>query len=142
MSKYDKEWSQLTRMLNPWCEVCKRQDVRLNAHHYIRRSVKSTRLVLENAVILCTSHHVFNHRFSAHKTPESFRKWFKKKYPARARKLEKKEREYMNERQAIIEFISHPLVKSHNDFYKERISKRIPKVRKVQRVSKKNLGKD
>ena len=144
MSKYDTAWSRIARLSNPWCEVCEKRGEGeerisgLNAHHFIRRSIKPTRLVLENAIILCTSHHVFNHEFSAHKTPESFKKWFKKKHPARAKRLEKKSQQYMNEKQAVIEFLDLIVgSKLYNDFYKILENKRVQKGM-VQQLAKKD----
>ena len=85
------------------CLYCGRPDG-LNAHHFKGRSCKATRLMLENGVSLCTSHHVFNHQFSAHKTPEAFTKWFKKTYPKRFRAITVKAQTMMSERDAIKEF--------------------------------------
>ena len=61
--------------------------------------------MLDNLVVLCPSHHTFNHEFSAHRTPEAFKRWFKKKYPARYRNVIKKAQTMMTEREAIKEFI-------------------------------------
>lgn len=105
LSKYDRIWSKLARERTPYCEVCKTTQ-NLAAHHYIRRSVKSTRLLLENSVVLCPSHHVFNHEFSAHKTPEAFKRWFKKTYPDRAKLCEQRSKQIMTERNAVLEFQS------------------------------------
>lgn len=103
ISKFDKEWSKRAREDTPFCAFCGQQQ-NLAAHHIVRRSVKSTRLLLINAVVLCPSHHVFNHLFSAHRTPEAFKKWVTKQYPDRMKTLKKRERIMMNERQAIAEF--------------------------------------
>jgi len=103
ISKYDKLWSALVRKRDGRCLVCGKTDY-LAAHHYIRRGVKATRLALENGITLCPSHHTFNSDFSAHRTPESFKWWFEKEYPARAKAMRKKERTMMTEREAIKEF--------------------------------------
>jgi hypothetical protein len=63
--------------------------------------------MMENAVILFTSHHVFNHEFSAHKTPEKFERWFKKTYPKRHRAIIVKAQTMMSERESIKEFIEN-----------------------------------
>jgi hypothetical protein len=55
-------------------------------------------------VTLCTSHHVFNHQWSAHKTPERFEKWFKKTYPDRYKEIRQRAQKMMSERDAIAEF--------------------------------------
>lgn len=103
MSTWDKKWSKLARELRPACEYCGSTQG-LNAHHYVRRSIKSTRLMLANAIILCTSHHVFNHEFSAHKTPEAFKKWFMEKHPQRHLMTTNQSKIHKTERQAILEF--------------------------------------
>jgi hypothetical protein len=61
-------------------------------------------LLLDNGITLCPSHHTFNHEFSAHRTPEAFKRWFEEKYPDRARKMKAKEGIHMTELQAIKEF--------------------------------------
>jgi hypothetical protein len=76
----------------------------LNAHHLKGRSCKSTRLLLINGVTLCASHHVFNHDFSAHKTPEKFERWFKKTFPDRYKQITKRAQIMVSEREAINEF--------------------------------------
>jgi len=103
ISKYDAIASKKARERDRACLYCGRREY-LAAHHFIRRSVKSTRLLLENLVSLCPSHHTFNYEFSAHKTPEAFKRWFTKKYPDRVKLLKKRERIMMTERQAIKEF--------------------------------------
>lgn len=103
ISKYDKLWSKAIRERDMMCLYCSNPD-NLAAHHFIRRSVKSTRLMLENGITLCPSHHVFNHEFSAHKTPEKFKRWCKKIRPLNYRLAKEKEKIYMTEREAIKEF--------------------------------------
>jgi hypothetical protein len=106
LSKYDTQWSKIAREKTPYCEYCK-QTEGLNAHHFKGRSCKATRLMMENAVILCVSHHVFNHEFSAHKTPEKFERWFKETFPDRHRAIIVKAQTMMSEREAIKEFIEN-----------------------------------
>jgi hypothetical protein len=103
ISKYDKLWSKAVRERDKRCLVCSKTEY-LAAHHFIRRGVKSTRLALENGCTLCPGCHTFNHQFSAHKTPEAFKRWFEKEYPDRAKAMRKKERLMMTEREAIKEF--------------------------------------
>lgn len=103
ISKYDKEWSLKVRARDERCLKCGRTQ-NLAAHHFVRRSVKSTRLMLENGITLCPSCHVFSHIFSAHRTPEMFKRWFKEKYPTRYKKVMAKEKVYMTELQAIKEW--------------------------------------
>jgi hypothetical protein len=103
LGKFDRLWSKIARNETPYCEYC-RVTQGLNAHHFKGRSCKATRLMMENAVILCASHHVFNHLFSAHKTPEVFERWFKETFPERHRAIIKKAQTMLSEREAIKEF--------------------------------------
>lgn len=103
LGKWDKTWSLTARLNTPACEFCQTSS-NLNAHHFKGRSCKATRFMLENAVILCASHHTFNYQFSAHRTPEKFERWFKKTFPARHKAIIKKAQTIMSEREAIKEF--------------------------------------
>ena len=107
ISKYDKLWPALIRKRDGrWLyERCNRTEF-LNAHHFKGRSCKATRLMLENGISLCSAHHVFSSDFSAHKTPEKFDRWFKKKFPDRYKAIIKKAQTMMTEREAIREFES------------------------------------
>lgn len=96
------------------CLYCGRTEG-LNAHHFKGRSCKATRLMLENGISLCVSHHVFNHEFSAHKTPEAFTKWFKKTYPERHRAIIKKAQTIIPERLAIQEFIHEQILRTQKE---------------------------
>ena len=51
---------------------------KLDVHHIITRSVKHLRWDLDNAIVLCSQHHTLSSQFSAHKTPDLFRKWLDK----------------------------------------------------------------
>ena len=103
INKFDKLWSKLVRKRDGACLYCGKRDY-LAAHHFIRRSIKSTRLLVSNGVTLCPAHHTFNHEFSAHRTPEAFKRWFTKNYSDRVKDLKKRERIMMTEREAIKEF--------------------------------------
>lgn len=106
ISKHDAKWSELVRERDGKCLYCEKTEelVRLNAHHFVRRSVKATRLFLDNGITLCVQHHVFSTQFSAHRTPKKFKRWFKNKFPRQFKQIFIKQKFYMNERQAIKEF--------------------------------------
>ena len=108
-SSADKKWSKLVRERDKKCLYCGRSADQwvMNAHHFIRRGVKATRLMLENGVTLCFMHHTASHEFSAHKTPEAFKRWFTEAYPDRAAKVETKAKTHLTERQAIQEFLTN-----------------------------------
>lgn len=103
MGKWDKIWALMVRTRDGRCLVCGKTDM-LAAHHLEGRAKKSTRLMIENGITLCPSHHVFNHEFSAHKTPKDFRNWFKNAYPDLYEQIQVKVRTTMSERAAIEEF--------------------------------------
>ena len=105
LSVYYRKWSALARKQRPACEYCGTSQ-NLQAHHFKGRSCKATRLMLDNAVVLCSSHHVFNRQFSAHLTPEAFTRWFKKAHPDRYRSVIKKAQTMISEREAIQEFLT------------------------------------
>ena len=52
-----------------------------NAHHIIPRENKQFRYLLDNGLTLCTSHHKFSRRISAHNNPFAFFLWLQKFYP-------------------------------------------------------------
>lgn len=77
ITTHDKHWGKLVRERDGKCAYCGGTNY-LAAHHIFGRARNGTRLVLENGITLCPSHHVFNDDFSAHKTPEKFKRWIKK----------------------------------------------------------------
>lgn len=105
---WDRKWSLMVRRRDNFtCQVegCGYYSEHYTAaHHIIRRGVKSTRLEPLNGITLCPSHHVFDHKFSAHKTPEAFKRWFKKRFSLRWELIKRLERKHMTERDAVREF--------------------------------------
>jgi len=71
-NKLDTLSAKICRMKGA-CEVCGKSDGVLNAHHFKSRVYKGVRWYLPNLICLCTHCHVFNHKFSAHRTPEAFK---------------------------------------------------------------------
>ncbi len=109
LTKYDKQWSLIIRERDQKCLVCGRTGS-LNAHHVIGRANKAVRFCLENGVSLCAYCHVFNSEFSAHKTPEAFKRWFQKNYSLRWEIIRRKAQTHRSERDAVKEF--EQLIKS------------------------------
>jgi hypothetical protein len=74
----DNLWSELVKLrAGNKCEVCGK--VRnLNSHHVYSRAMKSVRWDVINGISLCVGCHVGT-KFSAHKTPNDFSEWSKKK---------------------------------------------------------------
>ena len=47
----------------------------LNSHHIFSRTHQGLRWDLDNGITLCSEHHTFSTKFSAHKTPMEFTLW-------------------------------------------------------------------
>jgi len=73
-NRLDMKWSKIVK-LGGFCEYCKIEGVRLEAHHIIGRRNLNTRWDKENGICLCTNHHKFSPIFSAHETPTVFTEW-------------------------------------------------------------------
>lgn len=71
-NKLDTLSAKLCRMKGA-CEICGKSDGVLNAHHFKSRVYKGVRWYQPNLICLCVHHHTFNHKFSAHRTPEAFK---------------------------------------------------------------------
>ena len=78
--KLDEAWAYLVKLEAGFkCEVCGTEK-NLNSHHIWSRSNRSVRWNPANGVCLCVSHHTFNSKFSAHKTPTEFTYWLEETY--------------------------------------------------------------
>lgn len=79
--KADNLWSKAVKeRAGNKCEYEKcKTDKYLNSHHIITRWNHATRLLVENGVCLCATHHQFSTEFSAHWTPAKFMEWYIKK---------------------------------------------------------------
>ncbi len=86
----DNVWKKIVKVMGH-CEMCGRSDLRLNAHHLIRRDSMFFRHNPENGICLCTNCHIFNTppKISAHGTPIAFNDWLKERFPDRHEWLEK-----------------------------------------------------
>jgi len=69
----DDLYSLIIRSLGH-CEVCRRSDIQLNAHHIKTRAIMILRYDFKNGVSLCVNHHDLQ-RQSAHKAQEWFKAW-------------------------------------------------------------------
>ena len=77
--KLDDAWSEAVKVRDNYtCQYCGKQTT-LNSHHIFSRSNKSTRWDIGNGITLCVSHHTFNSKFSAHKTPTEFTYWLEER---------------------------------------------------------------
>ena len=104
LTSWDRKWSQLVRKRdNDTCEACGNFG-HTNAHHIESRAIKSLRFLPENGIALCAACHTFSHVFSAHKTPEAFKRWFKKRYSLRWEIIKARKRKHMSDLEAVAEF--------------------------------------
>ena len=72
------EWSRIIRTRDNWaCVICG-NPYKPNAHHIIPREVKEYKFDLDNGVTLCTKHHKFCRKISAHNAPLAFFMWLEK----------------------------------------------------------------
>lgn len=75
----DTLWSKAVKLLaKERCEYCG-STRRLNSHHIFGRRKYSVRWEVTNGICLCSGHHQFDNRFSAHQTPTLFTDWIKEK---------------------------------------------------------------
>lgn len=76
----DELWSELVKLkAGNKCEIENCQITRnLNSHHVYSRAKRSVRWEAINGFCLCVNHHI-GVKFSAHKTPNDFSEWSKKK---------------------------------------------------------------
>lgn len=105
MDGWDRKWSlQVRQRDNYTCQVCGNSSSYVNAHHIETRSIKSLRYCLENGLTLCAQCHLFNHNFSAHKTPEAFKQWFQKHFSLRWEIIQRLKKQHVSTRDAIQNF--------------------------------------
>jgi len=72
-NKLDKASTELCRTQG-YCTTCGKKNCVLNAHHFKSRIYKGVRWYQPNLICLCVHCHTFSFKFSAHKTPEAFKK--------------------------------------------------------------------
>jgi len=80
-STADIKWSRRIRERDGCCQICRKSDKMLNAHHLIPRQFIEWRHEMDNGITLCVHCHQFG-KFSAHKNPLWFANWMRinKKY--------------------------------------------------------------
>ena len=78
----DLEWAKEVKSRDAWrCVVCG-DAYHPNAHHIIPRENKQFRHEIDNGVTLCTKHHKFSRKLSAHNSPLAFFLWLRRFYPS------------------------------------------------------------
>jgi len=80
-NKADSLWGAVIHEIYSCCPVDDECAGNMEAHHLISRSNKATRHSIENGICLCSKHHKFCNKLSAHKAPLAFAEWLQKKFP-------------------------------------------------------------
>jgi hypothetical protein len=83
-AKQYREWRDAVR--EQWsykCAICERMepDVKLDTHHLISKSIKGCRYDVKVGILLCSLHHHFDSKLSAHKGSLQFILWLQTHHP-------------------------------------------------------------
>lgn len=78
-TKADGLWSEVIRLIYKCCVVCDKEGI--DPHHLIGRANTATRHSIENGIGLCSLHHTFCNKLSAHGSPLAFAEFLQKEYP-------------------------------------------------------------
>lgn len=79
--KADKLWGAVIHEIYRSCAIGEDCSGPVEAHHLISRANVATRHNIENGIGLCSKHHKFDKRLSAHGAPMAFAEWIQKKHP-------------------------------------------------------------
>jgi len=79
-TRADAAWGELIHRRNE-CAVGVGCAGNLEAHHLISRSNVCQRHDPENGILLCSKHHKFDPKLSAHKAPMAFSEWVQNNLP-------------------------------------------------------------
>ncbi len=82
-TRADKLWGKAIHHLYPTCAVGEGCSGHVEAHHLISRANTATRHSIENGVGLCTLHHKYCTKLSAHSAPLAFTEWLMERFPDR-----------------------------------------------------------
>ena len=80
-TKADNLWGKVIHEIYKSCPVNQDCKGHIEAHHLIGRANKITRHSIENGIGLCSLHHKFSNKLSAHGAPLAFSEWLQKKMP-------------------------------------------------------------
>lgn len=78
-TKADKEWGRVIHSIYQGCAVCDKSPI--EAHHLIGRANTATRHSIENGIGLCSLHHKWCNKLSAHGAPLAFSEWLQEHRP-------------------------------------------------------------
>ena len=82
-TKADSVWGKAVHNLNKQCLINDGCAGQLEAHHLISRANTATRHKIENGVLLCSKHHKWDNKLSAHGAPLAFAEFLQTNYPAK-----------------------------------------------------------
>jgi len=80
-TKTDKLWGLVIHDIYQVCAVNDGCAGRVEAHHLISRANTATRHSVQNGIGLCSKHHKFCAKLSAHKAPLAFAEWLEENDP-------------------------------------------------------------
>ena len=74
-TKEDKLWALKVKERDLFkCVICGKTE-NLNSHHIIVRENKDTKYDINNGLTLCSNHHIFDRKISAHNNPLGLFLW-------------------------------------------------------------------
>lgn len=87
-TKADALWGKIIHHLYPRCAVGETGysaecNGRVEAHHLISRANTATRHCIENGIGICSIHHKWSNKLSAHGAPLAFAEWLQNNHPER-----------------------------------------------------------
>ena len=80
-TRADALWGKVIHEIYPRCAIDDDCAGNIEAHHLISRANTATRHAIENGIGLCSKHHKFCNRLSAHGAPLAFAEWIQKNMP-------------------------------------------------------------
>jgi hypothetical protein len=80
-ARADKLWGMVIHEIYGECAIGENCAGNLEAHHLITRSNVGTRHSIENGILLCSKHHKYCTKISAHMAPLSFSEWLQQNKP-------------------------------------------------------------
>ncbi len=78
-TKADKLWGEAIHQIYKTCAIC--GGVPVESHHLIGRANTATRHEIENGIGLCSLHHKWDNKLSAHGAPLAFSVWLQETHP-------------------------------------------------------------
>jgi len=80
-TKADSLWGAVIHEIYCSCPVDDECSGHIEAHHLISRANTATRHSIENGIGLCSKHHKFSNKLSAHGAPLAFTEWLIENQP-------------------------------------------------------------